>query len=134
LAKGGTRFARSVGVEGNAYDPRLVLAAALALTITPGVIAQQAPPRFGGSYDSLDARQQRLIDDWVVRFNATTGQKVAAGPFYDEVVSLSTKVTFDAITNALLSSSLTERARCGARRCPVAGESRPTTSKCRDPS
>ncbi len=70
--------------------------------------AQQAPAQFGGAYTSLDARRQHFVEDWVARFNATTGQTVKAGPFYDDIVSLSTKTTFEAITNALMESKLTD--------------------------
>jgi hypothetical protein len=72
--------------------------------------AQQPPPRFGGAYSDLGPRRQKLIDNWVARFVATTGQKLAAGPFYDEVLSLSTKTTFDAVTHALMTTKLTDGA------------------------
>jgi hypothetical protein len=71
--------------------------------------APQQPPRFGGAYSGLEPRRQKLIDNWVERFVATTGQKVEAGPFYDEILSLSTKTTFDAVTHALLTTQLTDR-------------------------
>ncbi len=80
---------------------------AIAIQITP---AQQQPPRFGGAYSGLEPRRQKLIDNWVSRFVAKTGQKVEAGPFYDEFLSLSTKTTFDAVTHALMTTQLTDRA------------------------
>lgn len=69
---------------------------------------QQATERFGGVYSGLDSRRQRLIDDWVARFNEVTGQKVDAGSFYDGFVKLSSKTTFDAVTNALMTTPLTD--------------------------
>ena len=81
--------------------------AALAIQVTP---AQQPAPRFGGAYSGLEPRRQKLIDNWVGRFIATTGQKMEPGPFYDEMLSVSTKTTFDAVTHALMTTRLTDRA------------------------
>ena len=64
--------------------------------------------QLGGNYASLDAGRRALVDNWVSRFIEATGQKVEAGPFYDEIVNLSAKTTFDAVTNALLRSTLTD--------------------------
>ena len=82
-----------------------LLLAALAVEIT---ITQQTLPQFGGAYSGLDARRQQLVDDWVARFTKTTGQKLEAGPFYDEILSFSSKTTFDAVTHALMTSRLTD--------------------------
>lgn len=71
-------------------------------------VSTQEPVKLGGSYASLNPRQQELVANWVSRFNKTTGQKLAAEPFYDDVVALSAKTTFEAITNALMKSSLTD--------------------------
>ncbi len=71
--------------------------------------AQQPPPlRFGGAYSGLDARRQGLINDWVARFVKTTGQRLAPEPFYNELLSVSTKTTFDAVTHALMTIQLTD--------------------------
>ena len=85
------------------------LAVALALA-APAILRaqQQTPPRFGGKYSDLDAKRQGLVEDWVVRFNAATGQRLEPGPFYDEIVAFSTKTTFEAVTNALMRSRLTD--------------------------
>ena len=73
-----------------------------AIALVEVIGAQSAPQPFGGDYASLDARRQQLIADWVGRFNDVTGQKVEPGPFYDSFVRLSTRTTFDAVTNALI--------------------------------
>jgi hypothetical protein len=78
------------------------------------VLTGQSPPapqplRFGGAYSGLEPRRQKLVDNWVARFIAKTGQKIEAGPFYDEILSLSTKTTFDAVTHALMTTQLTDR-------------------------
>jgi hypothetical protein len=80
----------------------------LTATVLADAAAQQASLQLGGSYSAMDARRQRLIDDWVTRFNEVTGQKVEPGPFYDTFVKLSSKTTFDAITHALMTTALTD--------------------------
>ncbi len=70
---------------------------------------QQSEPQFGGGYAGLDDRRQQLVDNWTSRFVKTTGQSIQPGPFYDDIVSLSTKTTFDAVTHALLTTRLTDR-------------------------
>jgi len=76
-----------------------------ALTVTH---AQQPEVRFGGAYSELGDRRQQLIDNWVARFIKTTGQQVAAGPLDDDVLALSTKTTFEAVTHALTTTALTD--------------------------
>jgi hypothetical protein len=72
------------------------------------LIAQQPARRFGGSYSDLDERRQQLVVDWVARFTKVTGQRLDARSFYDDVLSLSTKTTFDAVTHALMTTPLTD--------------------------
>jgi len=69
---------------------------------------EQAPVQFGGNYSGLDARRQKLVADWVARFSAVTGVKSAPDVFYDTKIKLSSKTTFDAITNALVTTPLTD--------------------------
>ena len=83
-----------------------VLAAAM-LALQMAGTAQQ-PVRFGGDYAGLEPRRQMLVDTWVARFIAATGQTLEVGPFYDEMLSLSTKTTFDAVTHALITTPLTD--------------------------
>ena len=71
--------------------------------------AQQPDVRFGGAYSGLDVRRQKLVDNWVARFSKVTGKPIQAGPFYDDVLTLSTKTTFDAVTHALMTTALTDR-------------------------
>jgi len=103
------RFRRTYGI---------VVVLVLNLPAVP-ITAQQPPQRFGGAYSELDARRQRLIADWVARFVKTTGQTVEVGSFYDDILSLSTKTTFDAVTHALMTSTLTDAS--GARLGDVLG-------------
>ena len=62
--------------------------AGLAVQRTP---TQQPAPRFGGAYAGLDSRRQLLVNDWIERFVKTTGQKLETAPFYDEIMTLSTR-------------------------------------------
>ena len=94
-----------------AWMSRAIVTATLIATALPTSLAnQEQSPRFGGSYSALDARQQRLVDDWVARFNEVTGQKFEPAPFYDDVVRVSTKTTFQAIAHALMTTALTDAA------------------------
>ena len=92
-------FRRTYGIVGS------VLLGVLAVEI---IMAQQPPQRFGGAYSELDERRQQLVDDWVARFTKVTGQSLDARSFYDDVLSLSTKTTFDAVTHALMTTPLTD--------------------------
>jgi hypothetical protein len=86
----------------------VVCVLAMAVLNSQSASSPQQPPRFGGAYSGLEPRRQKLIDNWVERFISKTGQKIEAGPFYDEILSLSTKTTFDAVTHALLTTQLTD--------------------------
>jgi len=82
-----------------------VFLAVLAVEI---LIAQQPPQRFGGAYSDLDERRQQLVGHWVARFTKVTGQRLDARSFYDDILSLSTKTTFEAVTHALMTTPLTD--------------------------
>ena len=69
---------------------------------------EQASVQFGGNYSELDARRQKLVENWVARFNAVAGAKIPPDVFYDTKIKLSSKTTFDAITNALVTTPLTD--------------------------
>ena len=92
-------FRRTSGIVGG------VLLGVLTVEI---LMAQQPPRRFGGTYSELDQRRQHLVDDWVARFVKVTGQTLDARAFYDDILGLSTKTTFDAVTHALLTTPLTD--------------------------
>ena len=72
---------------------------ALVMSFARSEPAGQTQPQFGGAYAALDARRQQLVNDWVSRFGDVTGQKLPPDALYDDVISLSTKTTFDAITH-----------------------------------
>jgi hypothetical protein len=92
-------FRRTYGIA------RGVFLSVLAVEI---LVAQQPPQRFGGAYSGLDERRQQLVGDWVARFTKVTGQRLDARSFYDDILSFSTKTTFDAVTHALMTTPLTD--------------------------
>jgi hypothetical protein len=111
----------SVGTKAGAWR---VLLFAIALSVlcvhvpdrrSPLAAARQAQTslQFGGDYASLDARRQALVSDWVARFNELTGEKAEPALFYDTKVVLSARITFDAVTNALLTTTDTSGEKYG---------------------
>ena len=70
--------------------------------------AQPEPRSFGGTFNTLQPAQQRLIVEWIRRFNSTTKQNVDAEKAYD-AARLSMRTTFDAVTHALINTKLTSK-------------------------
>lgn len=97
----------AVACAGSLAGPSRLPNASPAASARPAAGGQR-PARFGGEYAGLDERRRRLVDDWVGRFNEVTGQEVEPGAFYDMFVPLSAKTTFDAVTHALMTTSLTD--------------------------
>ena len=61
----------------------------------------------GKSYASLRPEQKQLVDSFIARYNATTGNKLVPQAAYDNG-RLSVRTTFDAVTHALLNAKLTD--------------------------
>jgi hypothetical protein len=61
----------------------------------------------GKSYSNLRPEQKRLVDDYIRRYNQTTGSKLVPQEAYDNA-RLSVRTTFDAVTHALLRAKLTD--------------------------
>ena len=75
----------------------------------PGSQQAQGEPRsFGGTFKTLQSPQQRLMVEWVRRFNSTANQNVDAEKAYD-AARLSMRTTFDAVTHALMNTKLTSK-------------------------
>jgi hypothetical protein len=70
----------------------------------------QGPQVVGGGYAGLDARRQALVNGWVARLSSVSGQPLEPGPLYDEKIKFSTKTTFEAVTHALMTTTLTDSA------------------------
>jgi hypothetical protein len=63
--------------------------------------------RVGGSYDELDSEQQVLVRKWHEEYEKVTGNKIDPKVSYDNL-NLSVRTTFEAVTNALLRTNLTD--------------------------
>jgi hypothetical protein len=63
--------------------------------------------RFAGKYASLRPEQKSLVADWMRRFSETIQKPVDPETAYDNL-PVSTRTTFNAVTHALLSTSLTD--------------------------
>ncbi len=61
----------------------------------------------GKSYAALRPEQKRLVDEFVRRYNATTGSKLVPEQAYDDA-RLSVRTTFDAVTHALLNAKMSD--------------------------
>lgn len=59
----------------------------------------------GKSYASLRPEQKQLVDDFIHRYNATTGSGLVPEQAYDNA-RLSVRTTFDAVTHALLNAKI----------------------------
>jgi hypothetical protein len=74
-----------------------------------------APPKetksetleLGKSYASLRPEQKQLVDDFIARYNTTTGSNLVPEQAYDNA-RLSVRTTFDAVTHALLNAKITD--------------------------
>jgi hypothetical protein len=101
--------------RGGSFEQARAIAAVLftCATLLVVVRAQQPAPKFGGAYASLDERRQAFVKDWVARFVKTTGQPLEPAAFYDSVLTLSDKTTFEAVTNALMTTQLTDASGAG---------------------
>jgi hypothetical protein len=101
--------------------PAQVIGSSLAVfALAAGMSAQkQAPAKpagpqdqatreqeFGQSYATLRPEQQKLLVDFIRRYNETTGSKATPEEAYDKA-RMSVRTTFDAVTHALLKTKLT---------------------------
>jgi len=59
-------------------------------------------------YASLDDRRRALLDAPAQTYNEVTGRDLSAQEWFDTILSLSERTTFDAVTNALVSTRLTD--------------------------
>jgi hypothetical protein len=68
---------------------------------------EQEPQQFGGVFDGLDPEQKRLVVDWIQRYNSIMGENRQAEETYNSL-PLSSRTTYDAVTHALMTSTLTD--------------------------
>ncbi len=101
---------------------RLIVLILFSIVALESVIAQTQPNQkkaatapkpksetleLGKSYAALRPEQKRLVDEFVRRYNATTGSKLVPEQAYDNA-RLSVRTTFDAVTHALLNAKMTD--------------------------
>ncbi len=88
----------------------LVLIGTAATAIPSDAPAGQSGPtfQFSGRYADLAPAQQRLLNDWLERFIQLTGKTLPPTEEIYERVSISNRATFEAITHALLNTSLSD--------------------------
>lgn len=80
-----------------------------AIVLLPTILIGQDYPtiRFGGGYEDLTAEQQTLVRDWHEEYAKVTGNRIDPKAGYDNL-KLSVRSTFEAVTNALLKTELTD--------------------------
>jgi hypothetical protein len=101
---------------------RLIVPILLSLVLADSVVAQTPPIQknatplqktgsgdreIGKSYATLRPEQQRLVDNFVSRYNLATGSQLVPEQAYDKA-RLSVRTTFDAVTHALLNAKITD--------------------------
>ena len=74
--------------------------------VSPVSGQEKKPGRSGGRFDTLRPEQQRLIANWVGEYARITGKSLTPAESYDKL-SASTRATFEAVTHALLDTTLT---------------------------
>jgi hypothetical protein len=72
-----------------------------------GAQEQSQATILAGKYDKLEPAQKRLVDNWFARYNEVMSQNQDPQSGYDSLTR-STKTTFEAVTNALLATELTD--------------------------
>jgi hypothetical protein len=72
-----------------------------------GRLVVKSNVEFGGSYQGLSDEQRRLVDDWFRRFNEMTNRQLEPEEGYNNL-PLSTRTTFEGVTNALMETGLTD--------------------------
>jgi hypothetical protein len=74
----------------------------------PMTVMQEDGPEFGGAFDTLNQEQQRLVVEWVDKFNAMFDQRHTPEDVCFRL-GLSRRTTYEAVTHALYTSELTTK-------------------------
>ena len=87
----------------------LIFGGLLTLTLAFGQATQEEQPVLTGNYDEMEPGQRRLIDDWFERYNKVMGENQDPEEGFNGL-PMSVKTTYQAVTNALLTTELTNEA------------------------
>ena len=85
----------------------LTVCGLLAISVTFGQETEE--PTLVGRYEEMEPAQARLIDDWFQRFNKIMGESLDPSEEFDKL-PMSVKATYQAVTNALITTELTNEA------------------------
>ena len=87
-----------------------IVTVVLAIFPAPAIAQErtQQPSTFGATYEQLSPEQRALLDGFFRRAGAVLGVTLDPRERYD-AAPLSSRTTFDAVTHALLRSTLTDR-------------------------
>ena len=86
---------------------RLTVTLASLLSVM-ALMAQEQPVQFHGTYAELKPAQKQLINAWYAEYNRMTNNH--SDPAEYDTLSLSTRTTFEAVTHALMTTNLTDKA------------------------
>src|SRR5689334_15403377 len=85
-----------------------MLAILLAMTLNAQNKSTVAPQEFLGTYEELGPAQKKLIDEWYAEYNQMTHDH--SQPSEYNHLTQSTRTTFEAVTHALMTTPLTDKA------------------------
>jgi len=85
-----------------------ILALLLAMTLNAQNKRTEAAQEFRGTYEELSPTQKKLIDDWYAEYNQLTHDR--SQPSEYNQFTQSTRTTFEAVTHALMTTPLTDKA------------------------
>lgn len=86
---------------------RLLVSSAVALSTLAPLDAQRTIDELGGQYSRLRPEQKALVDRWTREVGKIAGTRPDPARSYDQL-PLSARTTFEAVTHALLRSTLTD--------------------------
>jgi len=86
--------------------PAVLAVALIGMAASGGAQEKAAEQSFGSGWEDLAPPQQALLRDWIRRYSEVTGEKVDPLAAFERA-PVSVRTTYDAVTNALLTTPLT---------------------------
>lgn len=87
---------------------RTVLVLLVCALVSVAAGQEKGPRKSGGCFDTLRPEQQRLVSNWVDEYSRITGKSLTPAESFDKM-SASTRATFEAVTHALLNTTVTAK-------------------------